>query len=63
MSLLEPSRVEPNKSLAGTEPADADIASWKDGNIGLGLGTDSSAWLMYKQGAVVKFVALTGVPQ
>jgi len=63
MSLLEPSRVEPNKSLAGTEPADADIASWKDGNIGLGLGTDGSAWMMARVGATVRYVALAGVPQ
>jgi hypothetical protein len=62
MSVLSPREIRPNVTLAGTSPADADVAGWVDGDQGVGIGTDDSAWWMYKQGAIVKYVALIGVP-
>jgi hypothetical protein len=63
MSVLTRKEIRPNVTLAGVSPANADVATWTDGDQGVGIGTDSSCWWMYKQGAVVKYVELIGVPQ
>jgi len=46
-------------NLAGTEPADADVSGWADGDRGHGIGTDGSEWHMVKRGTTVKAVEMT----
>lgn len=43
--------LQPDVTLAGATPAQADVASWDIGDRGIGIGTDSSIHLMYKDGA------------
>ena len=42
-----------------SSPADSDVSGWSDGDRGIGLGTDSSVWMMYKQSGAVRAVELT----
>jgi len=47
-------------SLAGATPAASDVSSWPDGARGIGIGTDSSYWLIYRiDGSNIKSVQLT----
>lgn len=46
-------------SLAGTEPVDADVSAWANGDKGFGIGTDSSVYIMYKIADGVKATELT----
>lgn len=46
-------------NLAGVAPVDADVAGWTAGDRGMGIGTGSRLFFMYKQGTAVKYVELS----
>jgi len=47
-------------NLAGTTPTTEDInnAGWKNGDKGVGIGTDGSVWLIYAQGDPIKAISV-----
>jgi len=42
-------------SLAGATPVRSDVSGWSDGDKGVGIGTDSSLWMIYKTDATHVF--------
>jgi len=40
--------VRPAVNLAGTTPAASDVSGWNDGDVGKGIGTDTSYWWMWR---------------
>lgn len=54
------SKYQVDVNLAGASPLQTDVTAWAVGDRGIGIGTGSEIYLMYKDGATsVKFVQLT----
>jgi len=52
-------RYKADVSLAGIKPADSDISAWSNGDRGIGIGTSSRVYWMYKQSGSVRWVRLS----
>jgi parallel beta-helix repeat protein len=46
-------------NLAGVTPVDADVATWADGSVGIGIGTGGKVFHLVKVGTAVKSVEMT----
>jgi hypothetical protein len=55
-------KYQPDKTLAGATPVNADVATWANGDRGIGIGTDSTVWLMARYNDVVYFTQLEALP-